>query len=71
MPGSPASNNTIADKKGNWIDFRAGQILDGRTFEELTDELFDKILETASGKKLKSEEAGFHDMAIWKRGVTL
>ncbi len=66
-----ASNNTIADKKSNWIDFRAGQILEGRTFDELTDELFDKILRTASGEKLKSEEAGFHDMAIWKRGVTL
>ncbi len=66
-----ASNNTIAEKKSNWIDFRAGQILEGRSFDELTDELFDKILRTASGEKLKSEEAGFHDMAIWKRGVTL
>ncbi len=66
-----ASNNTIAEKKGNWIDFRAGQILEGRTFDELTDELFDKIVRTASGEKLKSEIAGFHDMAIWKRGVTL
>nr|WP_297764063.1 altronate dehydratase family protein [uncultured Butyrivibrio sp.] len=66
-----ASNNTIADKKSNWIDFRAGQILEGKSFEELTDDLFDKILRTASGEKLKSEIAGFHDMAIWKRGVTL
>ncbi|WP_026651095.1 UxaA family hydrolase [Butyrivibrio proteoclasticus] len=66
-----ASNNTIADKKGNWIDYRAGQILEGRTFDELTDELFEKIVRTASGEKLKSEISGFHDMAIWKRGVTL
>ena len=66
-----ASNNTIAEKKSNWIDFSAGQILEGRSFEELTDELFDKIVRTASGEKLKSEIAGFHDMAIWKRGVTL
>ncbi len=66
-----ASNNTIASKKSNWIDYSAGQILDGRTFEELTDELFEKIVRTASGEKLKSEIAGFHDMAIWKRGVTL
>ena len=66
-----ASNNTIASKKSGWIDFCAGQILDGRTFEELTDELFEKIVRTASGEKLKSEIAGFHDMAIWKRGVTL
>lgn len=66
-----ASNNTIADKKSNWIDYRAGQILDGKSFDELTDDLFDKIIRTASGEKLKSEIAGFHDMAIWKRGVTL
>lgn len=66
-----ATNPTIAQKKSNWIDFGAGQILEGRTFEELTDELFDKILATASGEKLKSELAGFHDMAIWKQGVTL
>ena len=66
-----ASNNRIASKKSNWIDYSAGQILDGRSFEELTDELFEKIVRTASGEKLKSEIAGFHDMAIWKRGVTL
>ncbi len=66
-----ASNNTIANKKSGWIDFSAGRILEGKTFDELTDELFDKIVRTASGEKLKSELAGFHDMAIWKRGVTL
>nr|MCR5100593.1 UxaA family hydrolase [Butyrivibrio sp.] len=66
-----ASNPTIAHKKSNWIDFSAGRILEGNTFEELTDELWDKILRTASGEKLKSEIAGFHDMAIWKQGVTL
>ena len=66
-----ASNNTIASKKSGWIDYSAGQILEGRSFEELTDELFEKIVRTASGEKLKSELAGFHDMAIWKRGVTL
>ena len=66
-----ATNPRIAAKKSNWIDFEAGRILEGETFEALTDELFDKILRTASGEKLKSEIAGFHDMAIWKRGVTL
>ena len=66
-----SSNSTIAGKKSGWIDFNAGQILEGKTFDELTDELFEKIVRTASGEKLKSELAGFHDMAIWKRGVTL
>ena len=66
-----ATNPTIAQKKSNWIDFGAGQILEGKSFENLTEELFDKIIATASGEKLKSELAGFHDMAIWKQGVTL
>lgn len=66
-----SSNNVLAEKKKKWIDFNAGQILTGKTFEELTDDLFEQILRVASGEKVKSEIAGFHDMAIWKRGVTL
>jgi len=66
-----SSNNRIRDKKNNWIDFTAGDILEGKSFDELAEELFDYILTVASGEKLKSEIAGFHDMAIWKRGVTL
>lgn len=66
-----SSNNRIRDKKNNWIDFSAGDILEGKSFDELAEELFDMILNAASGEKLKSEIAGFHDMAIWKRGVTL
>ena len=33
--------------------------------------LFDYVVDVASGKKVCSEEAGFHDMAIFKQGVTL
>ncbi|MBO4457510.1 MAG: altronate dehydratase [Butyrivibrio sp.] len=66
-----SSNNRISKKKNNWIDFTAGDILEGKTFDEMSEELYDYILMVASGEKLKSEIAGFHDMAIWKRGVTL
>ena len=38
--------------------------------DELSENLLDFVLEIASGKKSKSEEAGFHDMAIFKQGVT-
>ena len=41
------------------------------TLEESAKSLFDYVLEVASGKKVKAEEAGFHDMAIFKQGVTL
>ena len=66
-----SSNNTLAEKKKKWIDYNAGKILNGCSFDDLTDELFEQILRVASGEKVKSEIAGFHDMAIWKRGVTL
>ena len=41
------------------------------SYEELAAELFRFVLDVASGKKVKAEEAGFHDMAIFKQGVTL
>jgi altronate hydrolase len=37
----------------------------------LSKELFSLVLEVASGKKVKSEESGYRDLAIFKQGVTL
>ncbi|MDD3252597.1 MAG: altronate dehydratase family protein [Lachnospiraceae bacterium] len=66
-----SSNSKLAGHKDNWIDFNAGRMVEDRTKEELAQELFDYVLAVASGKKVKAEEAGFHDMAIFKQGVTL
>jgi len=66
-----ASNSTLAGKKKNWIDFNAGVLVEDAELEETGQKLFDYVLEVASGKKVCSEEAGFHDMAIFKQGVTL
>ncbi|MBD5161611.1 MAG: altronate dehydratase [Oscillibacter sp.] len=66
-----ASNSALAAKKRNWIDFDCGVLVEDGTVEELGRRLFDFVLETASGKRVKAEEAGFHDMAIFKQGVTL
>jgi len=43
----------------------------GYTQKELAEKLFDEVIAVASGKEVKSEIAGFHDMAIFKQGVTL
>ena len=48
-----------------------GSSLNDTPLDELSENLLDFVLEIASGKKSKSEEAGFHDMAIFKQGVTL
>lgn len=66
-----STNNQLAEKKHNWIDFNCGIIVNDTPLDELSDDLLDFVLDIASGKKSKSEEAGFHDMAIFKQGVTL
>lgn len=66
-----SSNSALAEKKGNWIDFNAGVVVEGESMEQTAKRLFDLVLETASGKQVCSEAAGFHDMAIFKQGVTL
>ena len=66
-----STNNQLAEKKHNWIDFNCGVIVNDTPMDELSDDLLDFVLDIASGKKSKSEEAGFHDMAIFKQGVTL
>lgn len=66
-----SSNSALAAKKAGWIDFNAGQIVETKTKEETAEELFAYVLRIASGEKVKSEAAGFHDIAIFKQGVTL
>lgn len=66
-----STNSRLAGKKSNWIDFNAGVLVEDKTMAEETEALFDYVVEVASGKKVCSEAAGFHDMAIFKQGVTL
>ena len=66
-----SSNTALYEKKGNWIDFNCGSLVEDKTLQELSEELFDYVISIASGEKTKAELAGFHDMAIFKQGVTL
>ena len=66
-----STNNRLYEKKQNWIDFNCGTLVEGETLTEIRDRFFDYVLSVASGEQVKSEKAGFHDMAIFKQGVTL
>ena len=66
-----SSNTGLAEKKKNWIDFNAGVLLEDAELAQQGEKLMDYVLRVASGKKVCSEIAGFHDMAIFKQGVTL
>ena len=63
-----STNTELFKKKSGWIDFDAGEILEGK---DLTDELLSYIIEVANGKLTKNEENGYEEISIFKDGVVL
>ncbi|MBQ3632522.1 MAG: altronate dehydratase [Prevotella sp.] len=66
-----ATNPTLAQRKPQWVDFNAGQLVTGRTMKELVPEFIDKVLSVASGELARNEENGYREISIFKNGVTL
>ena len=66
-----ATNPSLAARKPNWVDFSAGQLVEGRTMQELVPEFIDKVLAVASGEKARNEENDYREISIFKNGVTL
>ena len=68
-----SSNTGLYERKKNWIDFNAGELIDSEemSLDQIGRKLYDLVKETASGRKVKAEEEGYHDLAIFKKGVTL
>ncbi len=63
-----ATNSALAERKPHWIDFSAGEILNGK---ELTEELFDYIISVANGTRTNNEKNGYREISIFKDGVVL
>jgi altronate hydrolase len=67
-----STNSDLAQRKKNWIDFNAGQLVEGTQMETLKQELFNYVLQLASGEvQTNNERNGFREIAIFKDGVTL
>jgi altronate hydrolase len=67
-----STNTPLAEKKANWIDLNAGKALeDDKSIETVSEDLYDLVIRIASGELCKAERNGFHDIAIFKQGVTL
>ena len=66
-----ATNPTLAERKPQWVDFNAGQLVTGRTMRELVPEFIDKVLSVASGEQARNEQNGYREISIFKNGVTL
>lgn len=65
-----ATNNELAARKANWIDFNAGAVLE-TGFDAQLEKLIDLVTETVNGKPAKNEINNTRELAIFKTGVTL
>ena len=66
-----ATNPDLARRKAGWVDFSAGQLLEGRSMQELVQEFIDKVIRVANGELAKNEQNDYREIAIFKSGVTL
>lgn len=66
-----SSNNRIFEKKPGWIDFNAGALIENSDFDKFSSELFQLVLDIASGKKTKNEINGCREISIFKDGVIM
>ncbi|MGN9164372.1 UxaA family hydrolase [Tissierellaceae bacterium HCP3S3_D8] len=72
VPTMKISTNSILYKlKPHWIDFNAGELLEGKSMEDLSNEITNYVVEVASGKYVSNERSDFREITIFKTGVTL
>ena len=67
-----SSNSNIYKKKNNWIDFNAGRILENMPVNDIVNELFELVINIASGKiQTKNEKNGYREISIFRDGIIL
>ena len=67
-----STNSDLAARKPSWIDFNAGTLLEGESFDAAQSRILSLVLDVCSGRvKVKNELNGYREIAIFKDGVTL
>ena len=66
-----STNSNLYHNKPNWIDFNAGELVEGTSMQVLLRKFIDKIIAIASGENVRNEDNGYREIAIFKNGVTL
>lgn len=66
-----STNSNLFNNKPNWIDFNAGELVDGTDMKLLLRKFIDKIISIANGDKTCNEKNGYREISIFKNGVTL
>ena len=67
-----ATNTALFEHKRSWMDFNAGDLIEGADIEKKESELFEMIIATAEGRyRASNERSGFYQIGILRDGVTL
>ena len=66
-----STNTNLYKNKPNWIDFNAGELVDGTEMHSLLRKFIDKIISVANGEQTCNEKNGYREISIFKNGVTL
>jgi altronate hydrolase len=68
-----ASNSRLAERMPDDMDFNAGQLLEGTSWEEASQQLFEQVIETASGQRTQSEQHGLSEQEFvpWQPDASL
>ncbi|HOJ09212.1 MAG TPA: altronate dehydratase family protein [Clostridiales bacterium] len=73
VPTIKVSTTTdLYNRKGAWIDYNAGQLLECKSIKSVANDFFSFIISVASGEiKTKNEINCYREIAIFKDGITL
>jgi altronate hydrolase len=66
-----STNSQLFQNKPNWIDFNAGELLEGEEMKTLLRKFISLIIKVASGDLVRNEVNGYREISIFKNGVTL
>ncbi|MBR1427112.1 MAG: altronate dehydratase [Paludibacteraceae bacterium] len=66
-----STNSNLFRNKPQWIDFNAGVIAEGEDMQAVAKRFADLIIDVANGQQTNNERNGYHEIAIFKTGVTL
>ena len=66
-----STNSNLYHNKPNWIDFNAGELVEGTPMQDLLVRFIDKIIAVANGEQTRNEANGYREISIFKNGVTL
>jgi len=67
-----ASNTPVARRLSDIIDFDCGPALEGKSINELANELLDVVIDAASGDyRTKAAQLQQYDFMFWKRDISL